>query len=66
MKLVAFALEYRYIRLLSDLVFAQLWIYAVCREFYVGIVTQQQIGAVMFDLRKKILLTASYVESEYQ
>jgi len=50
---VAFASAYKYISLLSDSVFAQLWIYyAVCREFYVGIVTQQQIGAVMFDLRK--------------
>jgi hypothetical protein len=53
MNLVAFTSAYRYIRLLSDSVFAQLLIYAVCGEFYDGIVTQQQIGAVMFDLRKK-------------
>jgi len=42
-----------YWRTNTDSVFTQLWIYAVCREFCVVIVTQQRIGTVMFDLRKK-------------
>jgi len=52
MNLVTFTLANKYVRLLSDSVFARLWICAVCREFYVGIVTQQQTGAVMFELKK--------------
>jgi hypothetical protein len=51
--MVTFTSACKYIRLLSNLVFAQLWIYAVCRELCVGFVSQQQIGAVLFDFKKK-------------